>query len=450
MDYDKQLIGYILENRNIRDVIQTGISADMLSAEARVYWEFLNAHYSKYQEVPSKMYFVDNFPGYVHDPPKDKLEALVYNIKSILLGKELSAISAETAEMAFVDPWEARRRFLARASDVASRHQIEDTDLIAGDNKLEVQGVIQRIKDTGGVIGIPWPWDVFNRHTPGIDINHFVYMYGPEKSKKSWLMVFLTAFFEDLGYRVAVHTREMTRLEFSMRLYALRAQLDYGEAITQGKITPAEERLLDQAMEGFERRRRILFTEVGEGMAGIQSKNEQFRPNIIIHDYMKALADDAMTGKDTRAGQEWSYVMKAVDGLATYAKTAKVPIIAVGHTNGDESKLAGRSTQDAAHSKHIARRVDYMIRIVNDPFHNRMGLILVAGRCAPQFLGVTINGHICKGFGETIEENAEWVRDFDIVKGGEEDAKTRKTEVQTTGVRSSISASSFASNARKT
>jgi hypothetical protein len=79
-----------------------------------------------------------------------------------------------------------------------------------------------------------------------------------------------------------------------------------------------------------------------------------------------------------------------------------------------------------------------------------MGLILVAGRCAPQFLGVTINGHICKGFGETIEENAEWVRDFDIVKGGEEDAKTRKTEVQTTGVRSSISASSFASNARKT
>lgn len=450
MDYDRALIGHIITKKSLQDAIQLGVTADMLSEEARVYWDFLHSHYTRFREVPSLPYFQDHFPGYEHDVPADSLEVLVHNLKSILLAKDLDEVSRQTAEMAFVDPWEARSRLLARVSEIASRHQQDDTDLIAGDNSEEIKGLVQRARETGGVLGHPWPWALLNRHTPGIDKGHFVYFYGPEKSKKSWLMVYLADFFEDQGLRVAVHTREMSRQEFSLRLYAMRAQLDWDEDLTQGKITTNGEQALEAVMRGFKERRRILFTEIGEGIAGMQAKREQFRPHIIIHDYMKALADDAMAGKNVRPGQEHSFVAAAADQIASYGKSTGIPIIAVGHTNADEAKLQGRSTQDAAHSKHIARRLDYMFRIVNDEYHNRLGLILVAGRHARKFLGLTISGHLCRGFGEVIEENAEWVKDFDVVKGSEEEAKKRKPEVKTTGATSVISASAFATTARKT
>jgi hypothetical protein len=156
-----------------------------------------------------------------------------------------------------------------------------------------------------------------------------------------------------------------------------------------------------------------------------------------------------MAGKNVRAGQEHSFIASAADHLANYSKTHKVPIMAVGHTNADEGKLQGRSTQDAAGSKHISRRVDYMFRVVNDEYHNRLAIILVAGRCAKKFLALTINGAICHGFGDVIEENAEWVKDFDVVKGSEEKAKAQVPAPQGTGQVSKISAASFAGNARR-
>jgi hypothetical protein len=449
MNYDMALISHVIANKNLQDVIQTGLTADMLNSEAKAYWDFLQGHYARFHEVPSLQYFQDHFPGYSHDETGDGLRSIVFNIKSLLLAHELDDTARMVAELALQDPWEAKRQLMAKVSEIAARHQDGDTDLLAGDNLEEVMGLIEKIKETGGLLGYPWPWDLFNRHTPGLCGGHFVYIYGPEKSKKSWLLTYLVDFYEDIGLRISVHNREMSNLEFSMRLYCMRAQLDYQRCITEGQITPKEERRLRLVIQGFKDRGRILFTQVEEGVTGIQAKMEQHRPNLIVHDYMKALADDAMAGQKQQPGKEWAYVAQAADYLADYSKQKNVPIIAVGHTNAEEAKFQGRSTQDAAHSRHIARRLDYMLRVVNDEYHNRIAFILVAGRHAQKFLAVTMSGSICNGFGQMIEENAEWVKDFDVLKQGEDEQKKNKPEVQATGVKSKISAASFATTARR-
>jgi len=449
MNYDMALISHVIENRNLQDVIQLGLTSDMLNEEAKAYWDFLHAHYAKFHEVPSVRYFQDHFPGYEHDVTSDGLPAIVHNIKSLLLAHELDDTARKVAELAMQDPWAAKQLLMSNVSDIAARHQQEDTDLLAGDNIDEVMTLIQKVKETGGLLGYPWPWDLFNRHTPGLCGGHFVYIYGPEKSKKSWLLTFLIDFFEDLGLRLSVHNREMSNQEFSLRLYCMRAQLDYGRCITEGKITPQEEHRLRLVIQGFKSRGRILFTNVEEGITGVQAKMEQHRPHIIIHDYMKALADDAMAGAKSNAGKDHAFVAKAADHLASYSKQKDIPIIAVGHTNADEAKLQGRSTQDAAHSKHIARRLDYMFRVVNDEYHNRIALILVAGRHARKFLGLTMSGSICNGFGHMIEENATWVKDFDVLTQGEDEAKKGKPKVEGSGVKAKISAASFATSARR-
>jgi hypothetical protein len=450
MNYDMALIAHVIEKKNLQDAIQLGLTSDMLREDARVYWEFLHGHYTKFHEIPSLRYFQDHFPGYDHDPTGDNIDAIVYNIKSLLLAHELDDTARQVAELALQDPWEAKRQLMARVSEIAARHQEEDTDLLAGDNLEEIMGLIEKVKETGGLLGHPWPWDLFNRHTPGICGGHFIYIYGPEKSKKSWLLTFLIDFLEDLGLRISVHNREMSNQEFSLRLYCMRAQLDYERCITQGLITPKEQRRLRQVIQGFKDRGRILFTNVEEGIAGVQAKMEQHRPHIIVHDYMKALADDAMVGKKAQPGKDWAFVAKAADHLAAYSKQRDIPIIAVGHTNAEAAKYQGRGTDDAAHSKHIARRLDYMFRVVNDEYHNRLALILVAGRHARKFLAVTISGSICNGFGQMLEENAEWVKDFDILKQGEDEAKKNKPEVKGTGQKSTvISAAAFATHARR-
>jgi len=445
LNYDFALIAAVLESRSLQEATKAGLKLDLFTDEASIYWTAIVDHYEQFHEVPSVVLFQDQFPEYQHVLEDDGIAVLVHELKTRRLGSDIETAVSDLADVNGADPWEAKRRLMATADNINARDQEGDTDLIAGDDRKEVMHLMSRLRSGAGLMGYPWPWEVLNESSPGVCAGNFIYVYGREKSKKTFLMLFLAQFFEDLGLKVLFFTREMTNDEISLRLYCMRAGLDYGRML-KGELTDHELALLDATMQGFAERGRLLITEQEDGMTGVMAKSEEFKPHVIIHDYIKALADDAM--QDKKNPSEHQYVARAADRLASYAKRKKIPVFAVGHANRDGIKGAGRSSAEHAWSDHIIRRVDYSLRIISDDSENRTAVIINAGRSVQRFLGFTLNGRLCDGFGEVTGENAEWTLDYDSVKSAEAKAKAKHADI-TVPTGTKLTGSSFTKTSRK-
>ena len=426
MNYDLSLVASVLETGSLKEALAEGARIEIISGDAQVYWDIILQHYEQFNEVPSLGYFMGICPAYEHYSPTDSVQAIVYELKTRYLHNEVESAVRNIAEINAEDPWKAKSLLVELSDLINVKNQRGNTDLIAGANRFEVKQAMDHLQRGGGLLGLPWPWDYLNANSLGVCDGHFVYFYGRDKSKKTFILLYLALFYESLGYRVLFCTREMPREEIAWRLYAMRGQFTFGN-LMKGDITTDGMVTLEEAMADLERHSNIIISEADGGVAGLRAKIEEYKPRVVIHDYMKALADDAMEGM--KNPKEDQHVARVADGLKRMAMKLKIPIIACGHANREGDKLKGKSTVEIAHSDHITRKVDYGFRVISDEAGQRIALILNSGRSARKFLSLTISGTLCNGFGEFISPDVSWVDGEEELQKAEEAAKAKKVEV---------------------
>lgn len=421
MNRSLALIAAVLERKDegYLEALQSGVNSSILNPEGAHYWEILTGHYEQFNQVPSIDYFKGLAPGYEHEDVRDSVESIVFDLKTVALGTDIDGLLQEVAEVNVADPWEAKKRLVGQADVINVRNQQGGTDLVIGSDRKSMIRTLKRLQKGEGLIGFPWPWAYLNRLTPGLCPGNVFYFYGRQKSFKTWLLLYIANFYESEGLKTLVFTREMTKEELSLRAAALICGFEWTDFL-KGDIPTVGMEMLDKTLADIEKRQKLIVTEKADGLAGFKAKIEEIRPQVVIHDYFKAIADDEM-GDQFRA-QEHTYVAKTIDGICNYAKKkAKIPFLLCGHANREGDKTRGKSTTEHAWSDQITRRVDGAFRIIPDKINKRVGVIVNAGRNMSEDIAFTLDGQLCAGFGEFLEEGADWVADIeraDNAQGG--------------------------------
>lgn len=430
MNYDLSLIAAVLESRDLSEAMKSGLKPHMLSEEAKAYWDHIMVHVDQFHEVPTVDFFKGQIPQYEHHLPDNNIPALVHEVKTRYLHNELGNILQKAAESNQQDPWTAKNELLRLAESLSVEVQSGNTDLIAGEDKAQVLSQIKLLQGNFGLMGHAWPWDMLNKYSAGAIPGNFIYIYGREKSRKTFLALFLALFWEGLGLKVLFLTREMSREEIAWRLYCMRSNLPY-EKFSKGEISTDGVHTVEMVMDQLFEHKNLIVSEVDGGIAGMRAKIEEVNPDIVIHDYLKALADDEM-GDNLRA-KENIYIAKVADRCKAIAMNPgkpgkKVVFVGVGHANRDGEKQKGKTTMDVANSDHIARKVDYAWRVVMDEPGNRMGVVITAGRSVRKYISWTLNANLTNGFGDLMAENADWIQQAEEVDDASEKNKESAKE----------------------
>lgn len=423
MNHDLALIAAVLDTRDYAEAVRNGAESKLFGDESLGLWEMISEHYDRFHEVPSLELFQQWHPNYVHVPPEDSIAALVHELKSIRLCYEIDRALEEVAELNVTEPWEAKSKLMMVAESINLLNREGNTDLMLGEDGDDVLAQISQLQVGGGLLGIPWPWDYLNERSRGIEPENFIYFYGREKSKKTFILCMMALWWISRGYRVLFVTREMGKLEISWRMYALLMGIDFGRW-NKGDITKKEKLVLAKKLKDLRASQKLVISEVRDGILGLKAKVEEVKPHIIIHDYFKAMADDAMASRANPKQDQ--YVARLADQLKDYAHEKKIPIIACGHANRKGIAGKGTSSEEHAWSDHIVRKVDYAFRVINDGSEDRIALIVNAGRSVKQHLALTINGDLGADFGKFVDDDISWVATLDTAQNESKKSKNRK------------------------
>ena len=448
MNYDLALISAILADADMgfSEAVKMGVKPKFLGIEAQAYWDIISDHYEQFHEVPSLDYFQSICPSYDHQPPRDSIEAISHELKTRYLHNELEEALKTVADANAADPWDAREKLAQVADTIIIEVQRKNTDLIAGSDKAEVLKRLEFLRSNQGLLGYPWPWDYLNDNSPGVCPGNFIYFYGREGVRKTFLLCFLANWFESQGLRVLFFTREMTLEEIAWRLYPMRMQIPYGK-MTTGQISADGTLKLEETLDDLYTRKNLIVTEIDGGVAGVRAKIEEVKPHVVIHDYMFALAEDMMEGTRMR---EHEAIGRTANDLKRMAMKLKIPIIACGHANREGVKLKGRNSTEVAGSDKIFRRADYGIRLITDDFNDRTAFILNKGRQARKMLSFTFDATLCNGFGTFVDQDIGWIDGLEESKDAEEDSKKRSKNRPEDKELPTLNADSFSKKARKT
>jgi replicative DNA helicase len=444
MNYDLALISAILETGDFASAVHSGIKPKFLGDEASAYWDIISDHYDQFGQTPSLDYFQGLFTTYQHRLIPDPIDAIAHEIKTRHLHLKIEDTLEKVADLNDADPWEARQT-LARLSDtITIEVQKVNTDLVAGSDKAEVLKRLEFLRNNDGLLGYKWPWEHVNQASPGVCNGNFIYIYGREGVRKTFLLCYLADWFEKQGLRVLFFTREMTLEEIAWRLYPMRVGLPYTE-MTTGTLTSNGLLKLEDAMDDLYQRKNLIVTEVDGGLAGFRAKIEEVKPQVVIHDYMFAMAEDEMEGTRMR---EHDAIGKVVNGIKRSAMKLKIPIISCGHANRDGVKLKGRNSTELAGSDKIARRADYGIRVIVNNAEDHLALIWVKARQArTDSLTFTMDATLCNGFGNFVSHDTKWVEGVDETDEGEKDGQS-KLKLEKDEPQSKVTAEGFQGRAK--
>jgi len=399
------LVARILESGEYTEVVRAGMKREMLGDHAGIYWDVLSEFFQEHDKVPSVDMFTALCPDYDHQPTSDPIDALIQELKTIHLGTEINRALNLLVDENSSDPWEAKRTLIRIADQINAQHQLRNTRVAAGEKVDYVLSMIKRLRDGCGLLGLKWPFEKLNKRTPGIMPGNVIYFYGRHKSKKTWLMLHMALDFWLEGHRVLFFTREMSIEELHWRLAGMILGIPLDD-LNSGCVTHHGEMAVADVMKELVDSGRFIFSENLQGLPGYKAEIHDVQPDIILHDYWKAMADDLM---EERRVSEKSAVDRTIDQLVKHHMKIKTPVIICGHANRDGDKSKGRSGVEHAWSDHIVRRVHAAIRVIKSPDESKLGLVVNAGRAIPEDLVITLDGHLCMGFGEELDIDPGWI-----------------------------------------
>lgn len=245
MDIDKEFVRSVIRggkaavvaamDRNIDREIELGKEkGSYLAGDGKKAWEFLRAHFVKYDEVPS-------------------VEAIQSS-----LGIDLGG-SMNESHMFFLDEISKRRLFqLQRFGTKGVAEKLEAKDPTAAaevwteiHRKIQEEGLtvrkvesllglgkqlIQDYKDAkAGKRGIPTPWPSMDNMTLGWWPEDLILFVGRLGVGKTWSLVICAHRAWMAGHKVLVVSTEMNKMQMARRFFALHLRLPYDE-IRRGKL----------------------------------------------------------------------------------------------------------------------------------------------------------------------------------------------------------------------
>jgi len=369
MNTEIELINAVLDYNSFNEAVQRG--ADECFQDHKEIWHFVRDFHSKYNgSLPQKKILMEKFPN--------EFQALVssypfqYYIdeaKAASLSKNIRSDLQKTITILRESGPEAALNHMMNSSHRMMKNQgmLADTDLV-GDFEDRVENFAQRYGSDKHILGIPTMIEPIDEIFGGLQPGDVVTIIGWTASRKSWLAILfaLNAWHE--GYSPMLLSLELNKYQVGYRFDTF---VNGGQGITNSDLMNARglspEEYAKWANDTFAGKQPFhLITSEGLETASqnvLDAKIRQYRPDLVIVDYLNLL-DDAKGG-----GTETDRIRNISKDLKRIAVKNQVPIVvlsAVTMSDGHDDRPPLLS--EVAWSKQISYDADLVLGV-----HTRQG-----------------------------------------------------------------------------
>lgn len=377
-----ELLSKVVETGDFKSLKKKGVTRELftLSSAKEVFSWLWDEYHNPTQrgEVPTETRLKRRFPDFDFSPSRNSVPALVEDIKRQSAQVKLTALVEDLNNELIddSDPTLIMESFLPRLRELNVEAASQD-----GLRLSEVAETIRQNyftkKKAGGVTGIPYPWELMNTPTGGMQDEQFIVIYGRPGNMKTWLACCMAAWAWQSNKRVMFYTKEISRLDVLMRISSILSGVDYGKLCTSNLPVEDEEHYFDlldaideieeEESNGVQRRSLYCISDKGKRSTStvddLISQAEIFQPDLVVVDGFYLLRD-ARSG--VRAA-DWKQIAHVSQDLKSMAQYLEVPVIGTTQANRAGSKQPSTDVDDLSFADAIGMDADMALRVFRGP-----------------------------------------------------------------------------------
>ncbi|QLF83330.1 DnaB-like dsDNA helicase [Rhodococcus phage NiceHouse] len=337
MNHEIRVLSALLKNNDMASVMGDNLPA-LLTAYGDTYG-FIQKYYETNKSLPPVSIVKEEYPDFdylenIEGATKHYVEALREHQVGIsvqeMLQRALKTVTNKEQKASdVVARLNTRLSEISRSTGIARSVDVRD----AAAAEIHYDKVRELARLHGGKPGISTGFDYIDDHYPtGMAPGHFIVLMGYSGLGKTWFAIKLAINAWEQGFNVLMINLEMTPEELRDRIYFLISHYSMDELV-KADIDPDQfRRWAIDYMDG-KSQFNIIGTEGGDfTTAMVQQKIEQFKPDLVICDYMQLFWDRNMSIQDTARAKNASSEFKAV------AMNTKVPILMICAVTGKDKK----------------------------------------------------------------------------------------------------------------
>lgn len=325
-DNEVRLLSRAIRTRDITPLLESGVSDDWFFVdENKQVWRFLRQHWTKYQEVPTAVTVLDNFPTYRLLAVDDTLEYLVDQLVEYRKRQHAITVVQDASEAIASGDHNAAITVLSQGvAKLIDEGVRESGDIDLTDNATKRFEDYTNIKTRpNGLLGFATGFKTIDEATAGLQPGQLVTIIAPPKTGKSVLAMQMAVNVHRDGFVPMFQSFEMTNLEQQQRHDSMRARIAHSRLI-RGALTKAEEDRYMDELKAMETMHKFYLTDSVSAMTvtGLAAKIDKIRPDIVFVDGVYLMTDE-VTG-ESNSPQALTNITRNLKHLAM---AKKLPIV---------------------------------------------------------------------------------------------------------------------------
>lgn len=362
-----RLVAKLVDTGEMQKVLDAGITQGLFThaGEAQKAFNFVYEYWRNKRhvgDVPTRR-MVNKAVPTIQMPEPDRLsiDATIEEMLAWTVNRDLRVLSDDMCDA--VNSSDARElipAFQRRINNLSAMGH-RSTDLIISQEVADIRKTYEDNRDRVGLTGIPWPWEVLNAETLGIQPAEFVVLYGRPKNMKTWLLLKIgTHAYDYASRKVLIYTREMHPKKILDRCVCLLIGAPY-DAFRKGTLheIPIDggtmEDLFYSTVETLQEDEETCMLETGHnkaliitsdredkkggGVMGLYNKYEEYEPDLLLVDGMYLMRND----RDGSRSVKWDNMTAITQDTHDMCLDIKRPVIG---TNQAKRASEGKATHD--------------------------------------------------------------------------------------------------------
>jgi replicative DNA helicase len=423
------LISRVIEDKDFSSLEKNQITADFFTVpEVRQVYEYLRFVYHHPQTtgmVPSLDMVRQYYPSFNAAYAPDEVPILCKALRDQKIRIELWGLVNKLTLESDKDPYAAIASLRSAAQSLAGLEQVSN-DLSMSNAYQLLMDKYSSVSQAGGILGIPFPWEVLNAETQGLQNGQYIVLYGRPGSMKTWVALYMaTHAYMQSRRRVLYYTREMPTLQIAQRVAATMCGVDY-RAFKNGTLQPdllayaqsvLQGLLHDEESAGKHGHQPAFIITAdrsanGGGVGWLQAKIKEVKPDIVFVDGVYLMKDDRSNQRTT----DWKNILHISQDLRQTALGMNIPIMAITQANKQSDKVKGADFVDMAFTDAFNQDADAVFKIKHimrrdDQGQKHSEIHMYSPKLREGCLdGIVINGTPCTDFSyirSIIEEESE-------------------------------------------
>ena len=338
LNNEARVLSALLKNKDMMSVMSEGLGSMIVSHKD--IWEFIYRYYSNHKEVPPANLVCEEYPDFeynenIEGATKHFVGALRESrtraeLELMMTGAAKALASGDAKASDLLNHFSKRIAEVQRHTGSSRAIDIRDMN-DAGDHYDRVRE-LSRLHD--GQPGIRTGFKYWDENYPtGFAKGHFGVVMGYSGHAKTWVSIYMMVQAWLQGYSPMIINLEMTPEELRDRIYFFISEYSMDDLV-KANMDPDDFMVWARDfMEG-----KVEFHLIGaEGFGDfttdmIMAKIEQYKPDIILCDYLQLFSDRARSGSEIEKAKRTAREFKQI------AQAAEIPVVVITAVTGKDKK----------------------------------------------------------------------------------------------------------------